>query len=44
LDLANVIIGHKQGARMMAYKCIHCAYFHIKEAEPINGKAVRVKA
>ncbi len=43
LDLANIIIGHKQGAKMMAYKCLHCAYFHVKESEPVNGKAVRVK-
>ncbi len=43
LELANMVTSRKQGAKMMAYKCLHCAYFHVKESEPVNGKAVRVK-
>ena len=43
LDIANLVTSRKQGAKLEAYKCNHCAYFHVKEAEPIRGEAKRVK-
>lgn len=33
LDLAKMIAGHKQNSKLIAYKCNHCAYFHVGEAK-----------
>ena len=36
-SLVAMIVGHKQGSKLAAYKCQHCAYFHVGEAkEPVR--------
>ena len=37
IELAKMIAGHKQGSKLAAYKCQHCAYFHVGESkEPVR--------
>lgn len=32
LGLAEMVTSRKQGAKLVAYKCQHCAYFHVGDA------------
>lgn len=37
LQLAEMVTSRKQGAKSVAYKCQHCAYFHVGDApEPVR--------
>lgn len=33
LGLAEMVTSRKQGSRLKAYKCQHCAYYHVGEAD-----------
>lgn len=32
LQVAEMVTSRKQGAKLAAYKCQHCAYFHVGDA------------
>lgn len=43
MQLAEMVTSRKQGAKSVAYKCQHCAYFHVGDAPKSDRPAKRVE-